>query len=118
MFHTELRRIFVHPFRAIAATLPTLFVGHQLGPHFRTSLLAAGRIQLSSYALAFLAATLLFLVLYRVLPNARQHLADVWPGALVAGALFVLLGQALPLYLRFVGAVIATGPAWGWSGCW
>lgn len=98
---------------AVAATVPTLFVGHTLNPYFQTWLLAAGPIQVGSYGLAYAAAALLFLVLYRVLPNAGQHLDDVWPGALVAGGLFVLLGQAFPLYLRFVGGSNRYGAALG-----
>ena len=65
------------------------------------------------YVAAFLAAFALFLVLYRVLPNAGQQLPDVWPGALVAAALFVLLGQVFPLYLWLVGGVNRYGVAFG-----
>lgn len=65
------------------------------------------------YVVAFLVAAGLFLVLYRVLPNAGQHLPDVWPGALVAATLFVLLGQVFPLYLWLVGGVNRYGVAFG-----
>jgi membrane protein len=65
------------------------------------------------YGTAFLAATAFFLLLYRVLPNAGQRLRDVWPGALVAAALFVLLGQVFPLYLRLTGGANRFGAAFG-----
>ena len=48
-------------------------------------------------------ATLMFLALYRVVPNRPLTLRQVWPGAALAGVLFVLLSQAFPLYLRIFG---------------
>ena len=98
---------------ALAAGLPTLFVGRDLGPYFATWALAGGRGQLLGYGVALAAAAALFGLLYRVLPNAGQRLGDVWPGALVAGALFVALGQAFPLYLRLVGGANRYGAALG-----
>ena len=98
---------------ALAAALPTLFVGRRLDPYFATWALAAGRVQVLGYAVALAAAAGLFLLLYRVLPDAGQRLGDVWPGALVAGALFVGLGQAFPLYLRLVGGANRYGAAFG-----
>ena len=98
---------------ALAAALPTLFVGRDLGRYFQTWSLATGRVQVLSYALAFVAAAALFLLLYRFVPTAGQRFGDVWPGALVAGALFVALGQAFPLYLRIVGGTNRFGAALG-----
>jgi len=48
-----------------------------------------------------LAGVLLFGVLYYVVPNRRQRLGEVWPGALVAGIAFYLLTLLFPLYLAF-----------------
>jgi YihY family inner membrane protein len=98
---------------ALAAALPTLFVGRDVGPYFATWALAAGRAQALSYALAVAAAAALFLLVYRVVPTAGQRLGDVWPGALVAAGLFVGLGQAFPLYLRLVGGANRFGAAFG-----
>ncbi len=98
---------------ALAAALPTLFVGRDLGPYFGTWALAGGGGQALSYLLAFVVATALFVLLYRYVPTAGQRLGDVWPGALVAGALFVALGQAFPLYLRLAGGVNRYGAALG-----
>ncbi len=46
---------------------------------------------------------LMFLAVYRVVPNTPLGLADVWKGATLAGVLFVLLNQVFPLYLRLFG---------------
>jgi membrane protein len=97
----------------LAATVPTLFVGQRLGAYFRTWPLAARNGQLVSYGLALLVAAVLFLVLYRVVPNAGQRLGDVWPGALTAALLFVGLSQAFPLYLRLVGGANRYGAVFG-----
>ena len=43
---------------------------------------------------------LLFLSLYFVVPNRRQHWRKVWPGALLAGALFEAITLVFPLYLE------------------
>lgn len=97
----------------VAATLPTLFIGRDLNAYFQTWSLAATWGQVVGYLLAFLMATLLFLVLYRVVPTAGQHTRDVIPGALIGGVLFVLLGQAFPLYLRLAGNTNRYGAAFG-----
>jgi YihY family inner membrane protein len=97
----------------IAATLPSLFIERDLGPYFGTWALAGGRGQVVSYTLAVVAAALAFLLIYRLTPNAGQRLGDVWPGAVVAGSLFVVLGQAFPLYLRLTGGVNRYGAAFG-----
>ncbi|CAA9543788.1 MAG: hypothetical protein AVDCRST_MAG49-1231 [uncultured Thermomicrobiales bacterium] len=85
---------------SIAATLPTFFVAQELSFYFDEWVIARGWVQITTYALALVVATGLFMVLYRYVPNARQKKKDVWPGALTAGALFVLLIQAFPIYLR------------------
>ena len=48
-------------------------------------------------------AVLMFLALYRVVPNHPLTLADVWRGAALAGLLFVLLNQVFPLYFHLFG---------------
>ena len=52
-------------------------------------------------------AVLMFLALYRFVPHTPLTLADVWPGAVLAGVLFVLLSQAFPLYFRILGGSYA-----------
>jgi YihY family inner membrane protein len=42
----------------------------------------------------------LFFAIYYVVPNRRQHPAEVWPGAFFAGVGFELLTLLFPLYVR------------------
>jgi membrane protein len=58
-------------------------------------------------------AILMFLVLYRFVPNAKLKLWHVWKGAVLAGVSFVLLTQIFPLYLHFLGAGFAAFKALG-----
>lgn len=57
--------------------------------------------------LALGSAVGMFVAIYRIIPNIRLTLGDVWPGALLAGVLFVLLSQAFPLYFRILGGAYA-----------
>jgi hypothetical protein len=50
---------------------------------------------------SILSALLLFLLIYKVLPNAKQGWRDVMPGALLATVLTLVISQMFPLYLRF-----------------
>jgi uncharacterized BrkB/YihY/UPF0761 family membrane protein len=59
------------------------------------------------------AATVLFGVVHRAIPNAGQRLGDVWPGTLVGAALFVVLSQAFPLSLRLFGQANRFGAVFG-----
>jgi membrane protein len=76
--------------------VPTVF---RIGP---VSLL----IQLG---LGVLDATLLFAAMYYVVPNRRQRLRQVLPGALVAAALFEGFTLVFPLYFRVSGGFAAYG---------
>ena len=62
---------------------------------------------LIGWGVSFLAAWLLFLALYRVVPNGPLSLGRVWPGALLGAGLFLLLIQLFPLYLSFFGGGFA-----------
>jgi membrane protein len=106
---------FIALFTAVtmATTLPSFFIRQDTGPYFSTWALAGVPGQVTSYAIATIAASLAFLLIYRLTPNAAQRLRDVWPGSIVAGGLFVLLGQAFPLYLRLIGGVNRFGAAFG-----
>lgn len=87
----------------IAASLPSIFLGlseNELPFHLHRSLLVSGAYQVLSYVIAVLTAMLLFGMLFRVVPNAGQHVEDVFPGTLVTATLFVLLVQVFPVYLR------------------
>ncbi|HEY2705203.1 MAG TPA: YihY/virulence factor BrkB family protein [Candidatus Dormibacteraeota bacterium] len=59
--------------------------------------------------LGILDATLLFTAIYYVVPNRRQRLRQVLPGALVAAALFEGFTLVFPLYFRLSGGFAAYG---------
>jgi membrane protein len=65
------------------------------------------------WAVSLGSAILMFLVLYRVVPNASIRIWHVWKGAVLAGVLFVALTQVFPLYLHFLGAGFAAYKALG-----
>jgi len=99
---------------SVAATLPAFFVGRQeFNVFFENVAFASGLVQLASYGVSIVAATGLFLVIYRLLPNAGQRLRDIWPGTLVAALLLVLLLQVFPLYIRLVGGANRFGQFFG-----
>ena len=52
-------------------------------------------------------AILMFLAVYRFVPNASLTISEVWRGAAVAAVLFMLLNQVFPLYLRLFGGGFA-----------
>jgi membrane protein len=54
-------------------------------------------------------ASLLFGIIYYVVPHRRQHIRDIIPGALVAGVIFELLTLVFPLYFKLV----TNSPQWG-----
>ena len=87
---------------SLAAVVPTFFVQRRVGHYFQNWLLASWRGQVISYGVAVVAALGLFVVLYRVVPNAGQRLRDVWPGTVTAALLFVVTVQVFPLYLRLI----------------
>jgi membrane protein len=97
----------------VASTVPTLFVRQDLPRYFETWALAGARYQVLGYVLAFIATALLFGMLYRVVPNAGQHLGDVWPGTLTAATIFVAMAQVFPIYIRVLGGFNRYGAAFG-----
>jgi membrane protein len=56
----------------------------------------------SGWLLALGAAVSMFAIVYWVIPNRPLAFADVLPGAVLAGVLFVLLNQAFPLYFSIL----------------
>jgi membrane protein len=59
------------------------------------------------------AGFLLFLSLYYVIPNRKQRLSQVIPGALVAGVLFELITLVFPLYLSLNRGLNQYGKTFG-----
>jgi membrane protein len=52
------------------------------------------------FAVGAVAGFILYLTIYYVVPNRKQRLTRVWPGALFAGIGFELLTLLFPLYIR------------------
>lgn len=88
---------------SFASILPTLFISQDVPDVFERWLLASGQLKLIGYVIGFGTAILLFLVLYRVIPNAGQRLPDVWPGTIVSAVLFMAVTQVFPLYISLTG---------------
>lgn len=55
--------------------------------------------QVVGWAVPLVSVLLLFLLIYRVLPNAKQTWRGVLPGTLVAAVLLVAITQLFPLYM-------------------
>jgi membrane protein len=97
----------------LTSVLPTVLLLLDL-PEILDRLFLTSRFnQLVAYSVALVSTILLFLVIYRIVPNARQRFLDVWPGTLVASLLFVLLTQAFPIYIGLVGGVNRYGQLLG-----
>lgn len=54
-------------------------------------------------AISLVSATVLFMLLYRILPNKAQTWRQVLPGSILATVLFLVLLQIFPLYLQLFG---------------
>jgi membrane protein len=53
------------------------------------------------WSISIVSVVLLFLLIYKVLPNAKQGWRDVLPGALLSTVLTFVVSQIFPLYLTF-----------------
>lgn len=97
----------------LTSVLPTVFLLLDLPEILDRLFLTSRFTQLVAYSVALVSTLLLFLVIYRIVPNARQRFLDVWPGTVVASLLFVLLTQAFPIYIGLVGGVNRYGQLLG-----
>lgn len=79
-------------------------------PGFLTSGAAAFMLQV---AVGLVSGFVLFLTIYYVIPNCKQTVKKVWPGALVAGALFELVSLVFPLYLEINKGIGQYGKVFG-----
>ena len=55
--------------------------------------------QVIGWSVSIVSVFLLFLLIYRVLPNAKQTWRDVIPGTLLAAVLLLVISQVFPLYV-------------------
>jgi membrane protein len=60
----------------------------------------AGRVV--TWSISILSAFLLFLLLYKVLPNARQGWRQVLPGAVLSSVLFFVILTVFPIYVSLI----------------
>jgi len=79
-------------------------------PEFLYSGVAAFILQV---AVGITAGLLLFGSMYYVIPNRKQQLAKVIPGALVAGVLFELITLLFPLYISLNNGINQYGKTFG-----
>lgn len=56
--------------------------------------------EVSGWSVSALSVFVMFLILYRVLPNKQQSWRQVVPGAVVSSALMLLISEVFPLYVR------------------
>lgn len=87
---------------SVASIVPTIFINRDLPTVLEAWLNEPSQLQMIGYATGLGTALLLFLTLYRVVPNAGQRLPDVWPGTVVGAVLFLAVTQAFPLYVRLI----------------
>lgn len=97
----------------LASVLPTVLLLLDLPEVIDQFFLTSRFNQILAYVVALAATVMLFLTIYRIVPNARQRLPDVWPGTLIASVLFLLLTQAFPFYIDLVGGVNRYGQLLG-----
>jgi membrane protein len=72
----------------------------------------AGWLQLANQVLSVALTTVLFAIIFKVLPHVRPSWSDVWRGALITGLLFTLGKYLIGLYL----GQAAPGSAYGAAG--
>jgi membrane protein len=82
--------------------------------NFFTDLLPGGTLlwQVTEYIVSFIIVTLVFAVLFKVLPDAETKWSDIWPGAALTALLFTLGRIALSIYL----GQAAPGSSYGAAG--
>lgn len=97
----------------LASVLPTLLILVDLPELLDNVFLTSRFSRILAYATAFTLTMALFFVIFRIVPNARQKAADVWPGTVVAAALFSITVQVFPFYIGLVGGVNRYGPLLG-----
>ena len=88
---------------SLASIIPTFLASHDLPGNVDQWLLVSRQAQLIGYATGLGTAVLMFLALYRIVPNAGQRIWDVWPGTLLGAVLFLGITQVFPLYIRLIG---------------
>lgn len=97
----------------LASVLPTILLLLDFPETLDIMFLTSRFSKFLAYATAFVLTLALFFVIFRIVPNARQTTADVWPGTVVAAIVFSVLVQVFPFYIGLVGGVNRYGPLLG-----
>ncbi len=71
-----------------------------LGNALNLSGLIAAVVSLGAKLIAFLLMLVIFLLLYKFVPNAKTHWRDIWPGALLAAVFFEIARALFIFYLE------------------
>jgi membrane protein len=66
---------------------------------------------LLNLVISFAVITLLFAMIYKMLPDAKVHWGDVWVGAIGTALLFILGRDLLAVYLAYFGGASSYGAA-------
>jgi membrane protein len=74
----------------LSSVVGNLSLGLPVGP-------VLGRV--IGWSISIVSAILLFLIMYKLLPNAKQGWRDILPGALLATVLVMVISQIFPLYV-------------------
>ncbi|MGB2940744.1 MAG: YihY/virulence factor BrkB family protein [Candidatus Dormiibacterota bacterium] len=64
---------------------------------------------LLQFAIGVVAGIALFGIIYYVVPPVKLGFRDIWPGALVAGVIFDVVGLIFPLYIGISGGTASYG---------
>lgn len=85
-----------------------------IGTHFSSYLPLVGNptlLSLLDQIISVMLLTVIFALLYKILPDVTVAWRDVWVGAAVTAVLFVIGETAISLYLAFAGVASAYGAA-------
>jgi membrane protein len=88
---------------SLASIIPTFVASYDLPGNVERWLPVGWQARLIGYGTGLGTAVLMFLTLYRIVPNAGQRVRDVWPGTLFSAVLFLAVTQVFPLYIRLIG---------------
>ncbi|HEU0166048.1 MAG TPA: YihY/virulence factor BrkB family protein, partial [Thermomicrobiales bacterium] len=98
---------------SIVPIVTTFFVSQELPSILQRWVLASRSGQAIAYGISFASAMIMFAVIYRIVPNAGQRVSNIWPGTIVASALFLLVTQVFPIYIGLIGGVGRNGQIFG-----
>jgi membrane protein len=85
-----------------------------LGTHLLSQIPLAGNpavLSIANQLISVILATVIFALIYKILPDVTIAWRDVWVGAAVTAVLFVIGEAAISFYLAFAGVASAYGAA-------